>query len=296
MILASYLLKYLVINKYLGIPWSKITISRKSHGKPCFLNWSKDSYIDFNVSHQAGVVVLIAVICSESEICVGTDIVCTAERKLADYAFIEDEGFFNWVHIYEDVFADSEICYLRQGSLRLEDLKIGIKNSELTNQAKDALTRCERRNEGIHLEILVNQEQIAIEIDSNVVIDGKLRQFYAMWCLKEAYAKMTGEALLAPWLKDLEILLARAPKTKEQAMDLEEGEVIEEVKTIFSNREHTSNCKVKDATVQLTALGPEYMVAAVISSSDPSGTSLKMGKWQKLDLIKDILEIAELNL
>ena len=35
--------------------------------------------------------------------------------------------------------------------------------------------------------------------------DEKLRYFYTLWCLREAYVKMTGEALLASWLGDLEM-------------------------------------------------------------------------------------------
>ncbi|QSS51796.1 4-phosphopantetheinyl transferase [Histoplasma capsulatum var. duboisii H88] len=35
-------------------------------------------------------------------------------------------------------------------------------------------------------------------------ITHRIRLFYTYWALKEAYIKMTGEALLAPWLRDLE--------------------------------------------------------------------------------------------
>lgn len=36
-------------------------------------------------------------------------------------------------------------------------------------------------------------------------VDRKLRYFYALWCLREAYVKMTGDALLAEWLGQLEV-------------------------------------------------------------------------------------------
>lgn len=39
----------------------------------------------------------------------------------------------------------------------------------------------------------------------------KLRRFYAYWALKEAYIKMVGEGLLADWLKELEFLDVVAP-------------------------------------------------------------------------------------
>lgn len=42
-------------------------------------------------------------------------------------------------------------------------------------------------------------------------IDHRLRRFYTYWALKEAYIKMTGEALLAPWLRQLEFADVVAP-------------------------------------------------------------------------------------
>ena len=45
--------------------------------------------------------------------------------------------------------------------------------------------------------------------------------------MKEAYVKMTGEALLAPWLKDLEFLNVRTPRhANELNLESEYGEAI----------------------------------------------------------------------
>ncbi|KKZ63994.1 hypothetical protein EMCG_01655 [[Emmonsia] crescens] len=42
-------------------------------------------------------------------------------------------------------------------------------------------------------------------------ITHRTRLFYTYWALKEAYIKMTGEALLAPWLRDLEFINVTVP-------------------------------------------------------------------------------------
>ncbi|KAK4913981.1 hypothetical protein LTR66_017180, partial [Elasticomyces elasticus] len=47
----------------------------------------------------------------------------------------------------------------------------------------------------------------------------RMRKFYTSWALKEAYIKMVGEGLLAPWLRELEfegVPVVPAPLVKEQ--------------------------------------------------------------------------------
>ncbi len=51
-----------------------------------------------------------------------------------------------------------------------------------------------------------------MQVASNDVIEAKLRRFYTFWALKEAYVKMTGDALLADWLRVLEFRKVRAPR------------------------------------------------------------------------------------
>lgn len=44
-----------------------------------------------------------------------------------------------------------------------------------------------------------------LDLGREVGRDEALEYFYALWCLREGYVKMTGEALLAEWLAELEM-------------------------------------------------------------------------------------------
>jgi len=293
MSLASHLLKHLVITKYCNVPWSQSTISRDANGKPCFkpAGATKPVMMDFNVSHQAGIVSLIASVGFDVKVDVGTDVVCANERETHDYAHIKKHGFFDWVDMHGDVFAESELNYMKLSPVFLD---IGIPNERLSGYAKDTLSRCQWRNAKLDLKMTATdgQEASSVQVDSNTVIDKKLRRFYAMWCLREAYVKMTGEALLAPWLKDLEISVAQAPDAATDLQDsssLTRGDVVRDFKIFFKGR------KVTDVKMELSALGPAYMVAG--SLRIPTGNlDLKLGPWQELRLEEDVLAVAESSL
>ncbi|RKF79137.1 4'-phosphopantetheinyl transferase NpgA [Golovinomyces cichoracearum] len=297
MSLASHLLKHLVITKYFSVPWLESTISHKPYGKPYFLHEYQNKFIDFNVSHQAGIVVLIAAISHRSGISVGTDVVCTHERRNADHAHVDKEGFFDWLAMYEDVFAESEIEYLRQGSLSLEEIGLDIRGATLTTLAKDVLSTCERRDQKISLAILVDGKISEIQVNSNVIIDAKIRKFYASWCLRETFIKMIGEAFTASWLKDLEILHVKPPKAVLKANGLEEGEVIKGFKIYLKKKKESTKTLVKNVMIDITSLGLSYMIAGAISApEDLEVSGDHMGKWHILDLYTDIIKIAESSL
>ncbi|KAE9370731.1 4'-phosphopantetheinyl transferase [Stipitochalara longipes BDJ] len=292
MSLASHLLKHLVITKYCNVPWSQSTISRDTNGKPCFIptGATKPVTMDFNVSHQAGIVSLIASIGFDVKVDVGTDVVCANERELHDYAHIEKQGFFDWVDMHGDVFAESELNYMKLSPVLLND---EIPTERLSGYARDAVSRCQWRNAKLNLKIAATDgQESTVQVNSNIVVDKKLRRFYAMWCLREAYVKMTGEALLAPWLKDLEISEAQAPDAATDMQDsnsLTRGEVVKDFKIIFKGRE------VTDVKMELSALGSAYMVAG--SLRVPKGNlDLRMGPWLDLKLEADILAVAERSL
>ncbi len=149
MSLASHLLKHLVITRYCHVPWSDSNISRDSNGKPIFISGPGQPRIDFNVSHQAGLVSLIAAVGYEMDVKVGTDVVCVTERRKSDYAHIEKDGFFDWVNMHGDVFAESELSHMRLGPVTLAEL--GLEARELSGYAKDVLSRCQKRNEKIQV-------------------------------------------------------------------------------------------------------------------------------------------------
>jgi 4'-phosphopantetheinyl transferase len=292
MSLASHLLKHLVITKYCNVPWPKSTISRDQHGKPCFISERSDSgegRIDFNVSHQAGIVSLIAAIGSKGKVDVGTDVVCANERILQDYAHIDKDGFFAWVDIYGEVFAESEMNHLKLSPVWLD---LGTPDAKLSGYGRDAISRCQWRNGKINVVVVdADRMERSMQVSSSVVIDAKLRRFYAMWCLREAYVKMTGEALLAPWLQQLEISDVEAPAAKDGIRDsgsLEEGELVNEFRIDFKRK------LVTNVKMELSALGKDFMVAgSVMVPAGEDESALKMGKWDQLDLERDVLVFAE---
>jgi 4'-phosphopantetheinyl transferase len=244
--------------------------------------------IGFNVSHQAGLVSLIAVIGEGGEVEVGTDIVCANERLAHDYRLIEKEGFFRFVDIYKDVFAESEVNFMKSA---LVELDVG-KGVELKGVGNDALSRCQWRNAKLEVEAVDREERkdITIKMDSNVVIDAKLRRFYAMWCLRETYVKMTGDALLAPWLKELEILDVQVPAGKggiQGSTSLEKGQVAKDFRINFKGT------LVTNVVMELTALGADYMVAGSARSVTGREVTLQMGNWERLDLESDVLKFGD---
>jgi 4'-phosphopantetheinyl transferase len=285
MSLASHLLKHLVVTKYGGVPWSKSTISRDSNGKPYFIPASGSPTMDFNVSHQAGIISLIASIGFMEKADVGTDVVCANEREKHDYAHIEKSGFFDWVDMHGDVFAESELNHMKLSPVSLDI-------EALAGFAKDTVSRCQRRNETLTLKIKKGEgEEKTVRVDSNTVIDEKLRRFYAMWCLRETYVKMTGEALLAPWLKDLEISNVEAPPPAADHAgedSLEQGGIARDFQIYFKGK------AVTDVKMELVAMGKHYMVGSSVRM--PKGeTEWSIGRWQTLDLGADILPVAESN-
>lgn len=102
---------------------------------------------------------------------------------------------------------------------------------------------------------------------------------------------MTGEALLAPWLKELEILSSEVPCGKESVEDSESlgvGEVVKDFSITFKGE------PVNTVMMELTALGKDYMVAASARSATGRDIpNLKMGHWKVLDMDSDILAFGE---
>lgn len=212
---------------------------------------------------------------------VGTDVVCWNERLVQDYAHIEKEGFFEWVDIHADVFAESEVSFMKLGPV-----PISIAGG-LTGFGKDAISRCQWRNQKVGIKV---QGDETVFVDSNIIIDAKLRRFYACWCLREAYIKMTGEALLAPWLKELEISDVKAPTV---ASDIT-GEEIVYGETEKDFKIHFNGKRVTNVQMELVALGNGFMVGAAVrpvERLEELGASL--GRWEWLDLERDVLRFAE---
>ena len=290
MSLASHLLKHCVITRYCGMSWIESKISRDKHSKPCFDpgDGIEGPKIDFNVSHQAGIVTLIAAIGGKGNYQVGTDVVCVNERTKHDYAHVEKNGFIDWIDMHAEMFAKSEVHFMKFSP----DLLIFDSGFSLSKTGSDAVSACERRNEELFVEVITNatNETFSTTIASNKIIDQKIRRFYAMWCLREAYVKMTGEALMAPWLKDLEIPLTTAPQARQDAgheESLGPGESRSVASVCFKGQ------NVTDVELDIKAIGSDYMVAGAIKRESADGVCQKLlGDWVPLNLERDVLRFA----
>lgn len=249
MSLASQLLKHYALNKCLKLPWSKTTITRNAKTKPVYVDPATGSSpMDFNVSHQAGLVALVAAYDYDGTVDIGCDVVCTTERADRDHGMIAREGWPAFVDMHADVFAPGEASYLK---FEILSAIPGALPAVATPRQRDEF---------------------------------KLRCFYALWCLREAYVKMTGEALLAPWLKVLEFRGFRPPREDE------DGGVIRVDNILFEGR------KVEDANVSLRTWGEEYMTCTALRTPGEKevGLGIELGPYEMVQ-VEDILNYAEAN-
>lgn len=261
MVLGSHLLKHYLIARFCGVPWREIKLTRDAHKKPIYRDAATGKLpIAFNVSHQAGIVALVAVHgYDRGQVDVGVDVVCTSERRGRDLQSVEKQGWLSFVDVYADVFARSEVNYLKYQIL-----------STVPGAPRGPGT---------------TQEQIA---------DFKLRCFYTIWCLREAYVKMTAEALVADWLGALEFrnFVPPAPTPGFDVPADEDGlQVVREHEIHFRGR------RVDDANVCLRALGPDYIFATAVRTAPnkEDGLAFRLGPFQMLS-VEDILTFAESRL
>lgn len=94
-------------------------------------------------------------------------------------------------------------------------------------------------------------------MSSNDQVRAKLRHFYAHWCLKEAYVKMTGEALMAKWLRQVEFRNVKVPAASSADPW---GEVCTQVE-VWANGK-----RVDDVTLHIQAFREDYMLAVCAST------------------------------
>ncbi|KAG9563354.1 putative phosphopantetheinyl transferase, partial [Aureobasidium melanogenum] len=283
MSLASALLKRLYISRALSIPWKDVKIARKgdpTHGKPCaVLPDGSFAHIDFNVSHQAGLVSLVGwnppAGQSQSAL-VGTDIVCVNERD--DYRTIDQEGFDAWIDIYEDVFSEAERWDMKYNVdyITLLDGRI-IQGDNLGR-----VDRCVQRNKDLSISLPTGESH---SFNSDLLIDAKLRRFYSFFCYKEAYIKLAGEALLAPWLKELEFQNVRSPKPGTVARCSTHGtwgEKVSDVEVVLHGE------KVDNVKMTLQAFEENFMLATAVQGLQ----GLEAPPLTKLDLESDVIAFA----
>lgn len=303
MSLASALLKRLFISQTLGIPWKDVRIARKGdpkHGKPCAVDQAGRPIdgIDFNISHQNGLVALIGwdgrqqhaygpdgsisgvmspTTGANPGVTVGVDIVCVNERD--DYRTIDQEGLDGWVDIYDCIFSDEE----RWGMKYDVDYITLLDGSHLTAEELGRHDRCIARNTEINVE---SAEGKMIKFNSEQLIEAKLRRFYAYFCYKEAYVKLSGEALLAPWISQLEFFNVTSPKPGVQARCSTHGtwgEMVDDVEV------HLHGKEVNDVQMNIQAFEEDFMIAVAMQGDVEM---LKTPPFTTLDLQADVLAYA----
>ncbi|KAI9716376.1 MAG: hypothetical protein M1828_000365 [Chrysothrix sp. TS-e1954] len=106
---ASLLKRLFIVLNTAASSWSDVVFARRGdsrHGKPCYAATNTDHVkLDFNVSHQAGLVALAGCLDPGDEI--GVDIVCVDERD--NSRMIQREGFEAFVNMHREVFSDADL-------------------------------------------------------------------------------------------------------------------------------------------------------------------------------------------
>ena len=276
MSLASGILKRLYIAKSLGVPWSDITITRIGdpvHGKPSYQpSKSTPPPLDFNVTHQAGLVALLG---APAPLDVGVDVVCVNERD--DWRTIDQKGWEGWVDVYEDFFSDEELWDMKY------TLPEGVYLLDGTHVSAERLDRHDRvvqRDRTLKVTLENGQTR---EFNSDCIIEAKLRRFYTFWCYKEAYIKLTGEAMMAPWLRNVEFRNVKAPRPGTVPRCSTHGvwgERVTDVEVWLHGKQ------VEGVRMEIQALEEQYMVAVAVKGESNSEEI----KWESLNLERDVME------
>jgi 4'-phosphopantetheinyl transferase len=257
MSLASALLKRLYVSKTLSIPWNEIRFGRKrdpKHGKPCaLLPDGKPAPIEFNISHQAGLVALVGYPTLDVEM--GVDIVCVNERN--DFRLIDQEGFDGWVDVYQEIFSEEESWDMKYNT---DSFKL-LDGTEVTSEMLGRHDRCCVRDQQLTATFPTGEKRT---FSSDLLIDAKLRRFYTFWCFKEAYIKLDGEALLAKWIAELEFKNVRAPRPGTVARCSAHGtwgEVVGDTEVWLKHK------RLEDVRVEIQAFEEQFMLGVAAKPS-----------------------------
>ncbi|KAK3940592.1 hypothetical protein QBC46DRAFT_123512 [Diplogelasinospora grovesii] len=267
MALGSHLLKHYAVSKLAGVRWRDTAIIRDTHAaKPYWRDprTGVTGTVAFNVSHQAGIVAIVAVAHypGPGPVEVGVDVVCTSERRMRDHQMVREGGWPFFVDMHSDVFSPDESSYLKYQML--------------------------------------SQQVIRSSVTADQLIDAKLRGFYALWGLREAYVKMTGEALLAAWLRELEFRNFRAPlptiSWTVPARVRQEGEEREQDEVVTKHDIYLGGVAVEDVNICLRSMGPDFMICTAVRTPENKAVGLdwKLGPYEFVTL-DEIMNQGETN-
>ncbi|QDS72578.1 hypothetical protein FKW77_000943 [Venturia effusa] len=321
MSLASALLKRAFIARVTGLLWHDIEFTRKGHpvhGKPA---WDPPKFnttgvpwpnVDFNVSHQAGLVTLVGVCVPDGELLpheealVGCDIVAPHERS--DLEMIQTSDFEDYTSTFDQIFSDSELwditynlpshaVQLYNGQ-RLSDQELGRLDRVINTDQNCSVTMPDGRIESF---------------PSDLIIDAKLRRFYTFFTLKESYIKLCGEGLLAPWLRELEFRNVSAPTPGTQARCSTSGtwggktyggrpsvDYMTGGFSFASGQEEDLEIwrdgeEVHSVRTEVQSFEEDYMISAMISPPHLVGSRDGFPPWEHCDMERDILFVARMG-
>ncbi|PKY02759.1 hypothetical protein P168DRAFT_272258 [Aspergillus campestris IBT 28561] len=246
MSLASYLLKYLFIHRTCRIPWDKITISRTPppHHRPCFIpslalttdNPKGLPTIEFNVSHQASLIALA-----------GTTTPASSPNPTASSS---PNPSTTPTPSTPQLGIDITCVNERRSTDTTQQTRPALE--EFVDIFSEVFSQRE-------LQTIKNAAAPTPGRSESDAVAYAFRLFYTYWALKEAYIKMTGEALLAPWLRELEFLDVVAPDPPAAggggASSLECGVPYTGVRTLLYGQ------RVADVRIEVVALGEDYLIA-----------------------------------
>lgn len=263
--LGSALLKRLVIAQNCGrdgsctVSWTSATPVRDERTKPVFYcpPGSGQQPLLFNVSHQAGLVVLLAVEGAMPGTQIGVDVVCPRERRARDLSTIKSEGWPHYVDVHSSVLSPGE-------AERLKKLPFSAETTPAPEVA------------------VAGGGQAASS--SPVPADELLAYFYSLWCLREAYVKMTGEALLANWLQELDMRNFAPPGDDGGG----QGRVSDDLRISFGVM------PITDVDMRIEwFLGREYMISTAVRRPGKNvPAEFELGEFELLEM-DNVLAAAE---
>ena len=284
MSLSSALLKHLFIHRIAHIPWSDITISAwpAPHKRPYWsppASWAGNFGLEFNVSHQAGLTVLMGcrtpdrdsssqpqdvLSTTNAAECggapettspkprIGVDVTCTSEPGRRPQRITNDAELGKWVDIFTEMFSARERDQIRHDPFPL------------------------------HSQSVLAEDRI----------EAKLRRFYTYWSLKEAYIKMVGEGLLAKWLRELEFRAVVSPRPVPKAEEDEwewgfEDPVTHATRNDAALLTYLHGQRIENVKIELDAYQDIFIIASAIRgvTDQPDHTRQK---WIRIDLERDI--------
>lgn len=280
--LGSYLLKHLAIVRSCGIPWSKTVISVADNGKPCY-NPPEDAQeqtVQFNVSHHGAVVVLVGRAGPGPRL--GIDVMSVNWDK--DRRSVAREGFESWVRIFQDVFSEREVADMIS---TIPDIYT-LEDSTSVSLKEVAERGASYKIEGEEL-IVQMPDGMEQRISPDARLKARLRLFYTFWSLKEAYVKMTGEALMANWLRELEFRNVLMSQTSKQLQSTGLwGGIVSDVEVWLKNvRESKTRMEVQ-------AFGEDYIISTAVEGDEGEGLAAPgdFEPWKVLSLEEDLYPYA----